>query len=144
MKSEKVTINLSAVELAQIDFLVEKGLYVSRSDFIRLATRKQTESHQKEIEQFVDPSAQGTFAGVGIITDSLAWGLGILGIGKEQVEEAFRTGQKINIRAIGVLKIDKDVDPKQFKQVLSRVKISGKVIAEPEIKKIIEKLNEKS
>jgi len=144
MKSEKVTINLSAVELAQIDFLVEKGLYVSRSDFIRLATRKQTESHQREIEQFVDPSVQGTFAGVGIITDSLVWGLGILGIGSEHVEEAHRTGQKLNIRAIGVLKIDKDVNPEQFRSVLSRVKISGKIIAEPEIKKIIEEFNEKS
>jgi len=143
MKSEKVTINLSAVELAQIDFLVEKGLYVSRSDFIRLATRKQTEAHQKEIDQFVDPSAQGTFAGVGIITDSLVWGLGILAIGQEHVEEAYRAGQKINIRAIGVLKVDKDVNPEQFRYVLSRVKVSGKIIAEPEIKKIIEEFNDK-
>jgi len=143
MKSEKVTINLSAVELAQIDFLVEKGLYASRSDFIRLATRKQTEEHQKEIEQFIDPSAQGTFAAVGIITDSLVWGLGVLGIGQEHVEEAFRTGQKINIRAIGVLKVDKDVNPEQFRQVLSRAKVSGKIIAEPEIKKIIEEFNTK-
>lgn len=143
IKSEKVTINLGAVELAQIDFLVEKGLYASRSDFIRLAIRKQTEEHQKEIKQFVDPSAQGTFASVGLFTGPFVWGLGLSGIGQEHVEEAFRAGRKISIRVIGILKIDEDVNPEQFRQVLKHVKIFGKVKAEPEIKKIIEEFNQK-
>jgi len=56
MRSEKVTINLSAVELAQVDFLVEKGLCANRADFIRMAIRKQTDEHKKEIEQFMEPT----------------------------------------------------------------------------------------
>lgn len=144
VKSEKVTVNLSAVELAQIDFLVEKGMYASRSDFIRLATRKQTEEHQKEIEQFVNPAADGSFAAVGLLTGSLVYGLGLTGIGQGHVEEAFRTGKMISIRVIGILKIDKNVDPEQFRQVLKDVKVFGKVNAEPEIKKIIEAFNEKA
>jgi hypothetical protein len=31
---EKITLNLSAVDLAKIDFLVEQGFYSSRSEFI--------------------------------------------------------------------------------------------------------------
>jgi len=145
MKSEKVTINLSAVELAQIDFLVEKGLYASRSDFIRLAARKQTEEHQKDIEQFVDPSAQGGSAvALGLLTDTFVWSLGMAWIEQDHVEELFLADKKIDIRVIGVVKIAQDVDSKQFRQILKRVKVFGKIIAEPEIKAIIEAFNQKS
>ena len=145
MKSEKVTINLSSVELAQIDFLVEKGLYASRSDFIRLATRKQTEEHKKEIDNFLDPSAQGFGLGVlgslGAEADLKFWGLGVLYIDQNEIERLILADGKLDIRAIGVLKVDKNVNPEQFRQVLKRVKISGKVSAEPEVKKIIEEFN---
>ena len=138
MKTEKITINLSAVELAQIDFLVEKGLYASRSDFIRLATRKQTEEHKKEIEQFINPT--GFDFGLGE-KDYKGWTLGIIGIGQQVVERVYQSGGIIDLRVIGLLKISKNVDPEQFKKVLKRVKISGKVVAEPEIKAIIDNLN---
>jgi len=145
VKSEKITINLSAVELAQIDFLVERGLYVSRSDFIRLATRKQTEEHKKEIENFVDPLAgNGSAVALGLISDTLVWSLGMAWIEKDHVEELFLTGKKLDIRVIGVVKIAKDVNPDQFERVLKRCKVFGKVNAEPEIKAIIEALTQKS
>ncbi|MFN2218230.1 MAG: hypothetical protein ACK2UA_06470, partial [Anaerolineae bacterium] len=35
--TEKITINLSVVDLGQVDLLVEQGLYSSRSDLIRTA-----------------------------------------------------------------------------------------------------------
>ena len=143
MKSEKVTINLSAVELAQIDFLVEKGLYASRSDFIRLATRKQTEDHQKEIDQFVDPEATtGSWVSLGAMTDTLVWTLGAASINQDYIEGILQEGKQLDIRVIGILIVKKDVDPEQFRQVLKRVKVFGKVNAEPEIKAIIVELNE--
>jgi len=144
MKSEKITINLSAVELAQIDFLVEKGLYASRSDFIRLATRKQTEAHQKEINQFVDPEARnGSAVAAGVITDTLIWSIGMAWIEQSHIEELLLADKKLDIRVIGVVKVAKDVNPEQFKQVLKRCKVFGKVNAEPEVKAIIEEFNEK-
>ena len=139
MKSEKVTINLSTVELAQIDFLVERGLYASRSDFIRLATRKQTEEHKKEIEQFVDP----TEVDFGFEEkDFKVWALGIIGFGQAEVERVYQDGGIIDLRVIGLLKIAKNVDPEQFRKVLKRAHISGKIVAEPEIKAIIDALND--
>ena len=143
MKSEKVTINLSAVELAQIDFLVEKGLYASRSDFIRLATRKQTEKHQKEIGDFVDPAAQGSFVTLGAMTNTLLWGVGATSIDGEYIEEIFQAKKKLDIRVIGLLIVNKDVDAGQFRQVLKRCNVFGKINAEPEIKRIIEEFNKK-
>ena len=143
MKSEKVTINLSAVELAQIDFLVEKGLYASRSDFIRLATRKQTEDHQKEIDQFVDPeAATGSWVSLGAMTDTLVWTLGAASISQQYIEEVLQEGKQLDIRVIGVLIVKSDVDPEQFRQVLKRVKVFGKITAEPEIKAVITEFNE--
>jgi len=139
MKTEKVTINLSPVELAQIDFLVEKGLYASRSDFIRLATRKQTEEHKKVIEQFVDPID----ADFGLEEkDYKGWSLGIVGFGQETVERVYKNDGIMDLRVIGLLKISKDVDPVMFKKILKRAHISGKVIAEPEVKAVIDELNE--
>jgi len=143
MKSEKITINLSAVELAQIDFLVEKGLYASRSDFIRLATRKQTEEHKKEIEQFVDYSAHERTSGSLELATVNQWGLGIWSLDQEYVGEILHAGKKLSIRIIGVLIIDKDVSAEQLRQVLKSVKVSGKIKAEPEAKAIIEELNQK-
>lgn len=144
MKSEKITINLSTVELAQIDFLVEKGLYASRSDFIRLATREQTEKHRKEIEQFVDPEAKGVAMSLKWGDNDLkSWALGVIGLSQEEVENVYQNGGIIDLRVIGVLKVAKDVNSEQLKKVLKRAHISGKVIAEPEIKAIIDGLNTK-
>ncbi|NIV38426.1 MAG: CopG family transcriptional regulator, partial [Anaerolineae bacterium] len=43
--TEKITINLSVVDLGHVDLLVEQGLYSSRSDLIRTAIRNQLSTH---------------------------------------------------------------------------------------------------
>jgi len=143
MKSEKVTINLSAVELAQVDFLVDKGLYSNRSDFIRLATRKLTEEHQKEIEKFLDTSDESSWVSFGGMTNSLLWTLGGASLNGDYIKEVLKADKKLNIRVIGVLIVTKDVDSEQFRQALKSCKIFGKIKAEPEIKAIIEEFNQK-
>jgi Arc/MetJ-type ribon-helix-helix transcriptional regulator len=39
--TEKITINMSTVDLGQIDLLVDQGFYSNRTDFIRTAIRNQ-------------------------------------------------------------------------------------------------------
>jgi Arc/MetJ-type ribon-helix-helix transcriptional regulator len=51
--TEKITINMSAVDLGKIDLLVQEGLYSNRTDFIRTAIRSQLEKHTFEIQQSV-------------------------------------------------------------------------------------------
>ena len=142
MKSEKVTINLNTVELAQIDFLVDKGLYANRSDFIRLTARKLTEEHKKEIEKFVDASDESSWVSFGAMTESLVWTLGGASITRDYIEDVLKAGKKLDIRVIGVLIIKKDVDPEQFRKVVKRCKVFGKITAEPEIKTIINSFNQ--
>ena len=43
--TEKITINLGAVDLGKIDLLVEQGHYSNRTDFIRSAIRAQLDKH---------------------------------------------------------------------------------------------------
>ena len=40
-RAEKITINLSIIDLGQIDLLVREGFYTNRTDFIRTAVRNQ-------------------------------------------------------------------------------------------------------
>ena len=51
--TEKITINMNAVELGKIDLLVEQGHYSNRTDFIRSAIRSQLEKHTVEVQQTV-------------------------------------------------------------------------------------------
>jgi len=44
-ETEKITINMSVVDLGKIDLLVQEGLFSNRTDFIRTAIRGQLKSH---------------------------------------------------------------------------------------------------
>ena len=50
-ETEKITINLSVVDLGQVDLLVEQGFYSSRSDLIRTAIRSQLNVHADTVRQ---------------------------------------------------------------------------------------------
>jgi Arc/MetJ-type ribon-helix-helix transcriptional regulator len=50
---EKITINLSAVDLGKIDLLIHEGLFSNRTDFTRTAIRNLLDKHSVEIQQSV-------------------------------------------------------------------------------------------
>ena len=52
-ETEKITINLSFVDLGQIDLLVQEGFYSNRTDFIRTAIRNQLVTHAEAVKQTV-------------------------------------------------------------------------------------------
>ena len=52
-ETEKITINLSVVDLGKIDLLVEEGFYSNRTDLIRTAVRNQLERHATEVEKAI-------------------------------------------------------------------------------------------
>jgi len=139
MRSEKITVNLSSVELAQVDFLVEKGLYTSRADFIRLAIRKQTEGHQKEIEQFMEPDFGEE------VVDKARFGAGFIGLGtckitKADIAHLLEKNKKIYIRVMGVLTIEKGVTVEDLQKTIHVCKVVGKIIAEPDVKSYLQTL----
>jgi len=50
---EKITINISQVDLGKIDLLVQESLYSNWTDFIRTAIRSLLDKHSQEIQQSV-------------------------------------------------------------------------------------------
>ena len=126
---EKLTINLGAVELAQVDVLVEQGMYSNRSDCIRTAVRKHLEKHKDSIERSLTP-----------VASKREWSrvIGIWKISREDLEEFMVGNEKLNISVIGVLIIDVDVSTELFNSVVEGIVLRGKIIASKEIKEIVE------
>jgi len=134
-ETEKLTINLGVVELAQIDVLVEQGIYSNRSDLIRTAVRKQLEIHEEKIERTVTPSTNAK-------SSANIWGVGIIYLSKNTLQEAFEdNGNKpIKVDVVGMLKISDNISAELFKKTVSRVSLRGKLVAPPEIKVLIEEV----
>ena len=132
-ETEKLTINLGVVELAQIDVLVEQGIYSNRSDFIRTSIRKQLEVHSETIENQLTPLSNKK--------DWTKTAVGIISISQKSLERLAKHKEKLSISVIGMLTIDKDISTKLFEETVSNVMIRGKLIAPYEIKKIIKTMN---
>ncbi|MCL2857206.1 MAG: hypothetical protein FWE19_05735 [Oscillospiraceae bacterium] len=138
-ETEKLTINLGVVDLAQVDVLVEQGLYSNRSDLIRSAIRKELEAHQKNIEEALRASAIIGYVGT---NPTGIFSVGICCVSKADLEEAYQEldGQKFKISVIGMLKLDSKISAELFAKTVSRVTVRGKLVATPEIKKLIEEM----
>ncbi len=123
-ETEKITINLGAVDLGKIDLLVEQGHYSNRTDFIRSAIRSQLEKHTIEVQQAV---TRHSFA-LGAIYHSLA-----------DFERYKVKGEKIKVDAIGVYQIPDDVPVALAVEVVESIKVYGIFQARPELKNALEK-----
>ncbi|MGD0075321.1 MAG: CopG family transcriptional regulator, partial [Candidatus Binataceae bacterium] len=84
--SEKITINLGYVDLGHIDLMVQDGFYSNRTDFIRTAIRNQLERHDEVVKQS---------------TARKSLDLGLRNYSREDLEEARRAGQMLEINVLG-------------------------------------------
>ncbi|MCL2620497.1 MAG: ribbon-helix-helix protein, CopG family [Defluviitaleaceae bacterium] len=131
-ETEKITINLGVVDLAQIDVLSEQGIYSNRSDFIRMAIRKQLEAHKEQVEQSLTP-----------VASKKQWEkvIGIWTIDKATlVDWGNEANNKLNISVIGMLILGKDITPELFEATVGKVVVRGKIVASDEIKTLIKKM----
>jgi Arc/MetJ-type ribon-helix-helix transcriptional regulator len=109
-ETEKITINVGAVDLGKIDLLVQEGLYTNRTDFIRTAIRTQVERHGVEVQQTV---ARYAFL------------IGILRYGRKDLERLKAKGKRVNLTVLGSLSLAADVSPALAREVIERVKVRG-------------------
>lgn len=109
-ETEKITINVGAVDLGKIDLLVEQGHYSNRTDFIRTAIRSQLEKHAVEVQQSVTRHSFG----VGAVSHSLA-----------DFERYKAKGEKMKIDVIGLYNIASDVPAGLVNEVVEYVKVYG-------------------
>ena len=122
--TEKLTINMNAVELGKIDLLVEHGHYSNRTDFIRSAIRSQLEKHTLEVQQ-------------SIVRESYV--IGALVYSVSDFERYKVKGEKIKVNIVGLFHIANDVSASLADEVIESIKVFGIFQASPAVKEILEK-----
>lgn len=129
-ESEKLSLNLGVVELAQIDVLVEQGIYSNRSDFIRTAVRKELELQKKKIER--------QFSLLGLNNKNWRFTLGVFICTKRLLEQwAAGDGDKLSLTVVGMFVVEKDVSLELFESAIDNITIRGKIVASDEIREAI-------
>ena len=120
--SEKITINMSAVDLGKVDVLVQEGLYSNRTDFIRTAIRTALDKHNVEIQQSM---TRHNFA------------IGILVYDRDDLEKYRKQGAKLAVNIIGMLNINSNVTPELAREVVESVQVRGIFQASEDVKKAL-------
>ncbi len=115
--SEKLTINISVVDLGKIDYLVEQGFYGNRTDFLRTAIKGQLRSHDEWLNrEFVAKTMD----------------VGVVNIRKEDLNGKIMQDYVV----LGKLIIDSSIAPEELKRVFRTIKVFGKVQCSDEIKEV--------
>ncbi len=117
--TEKITINMSVVDLGQVDLLVEQGFYSNRSDLIRTAIRNQLDKHADVLKETV-------------VRKEIV--VGVLVHGREGLERKRAAGEKLDINVVGMVHIAKDVTPDLARDVIRSLHVYGVLRASPAVK----------
>jgi Arc/MetJ-type ribon-helix-helix transcriptional regulator len=117
--TEKITINLNAVDLGKIDLLVQEGLYSNRTDLIRTAIRNQIDRHSLEVEQAIV---------------RYSFQIGVINFTREQLEKYKARGEKINTTVIGSLQFASDIPPELAMETIASIRLRGVFDASADIK----------
>lgn len=118
-ETEKVTINLSVVDLGQIDLLVNQGFYSSRSDLIRTAIRNQLGTHAATVDDLV-------------VRQQMA--VGIVAYTRRGLEERRAAGEQLDIKVLGMVNIARDVPPELARHTIRSLQVHGVLRASDEVK----------
>jgi Arc/MetJ-type ribon-helix-helix transcriptional regulator len=117
--TDKVTINLGLVDLAQMDLLVEEGFYTNRTDFVRMAIRKQLELHGEVIRQTVIRKR---------------YVMGMQRYSKAELEKTVAAGERLEIHVLGLASIDDDVTPELAREAIASIHVLGAFLASNAVK----------
>ena len=109
-ETEKITINMSVVDLGKIDLLVQEGLYSNRTDLIRTAIRNQIKNHEFELQQSVQRNS---------------FGIGVINYNRKDLEEAKAEGKSLKITIIGLLHLSNDISPDLAAETIESIRVMG-------------------
>lgn len=121
-ETEKLTLNLGPVDLGQIDLLVQQGFYSNRTDFIRTAIRNQLGIHAEAVKQTVS-------------RETLV--LGLQRYSRADLEARLRSGERLQIRVLGLVTIDDDVSPELASRVIDSIHVLGAFHASEPVKQAL-------
>jgi Arc/MetJ-type ribon-helix-helix transcriptional regulator len=121
-ETEKITINMSIVDLGKVDLLVQEGFYQNRTDFIRAAIRSQLDKHEPAVQSSVVRNA---------------YGMGIFEWSRKDLEKMVANGERRAFNVIGMLIIADDVSPELADQAIESIRIRGTFRASETVKEVL-------
>ena len=117
---DRIIIDLKPEFIGKIDLLVDKGLYISRTDFIEKSILSQLSAHTSTIEEY--QKKHNTV-------------IGIVNYSRKELENIIKEGKKLHIRVIGALRFDKDVTPELAHQAINEINLAGIFRANKDVKR---------
>ena len=117
-ETEKITINLSVVDLGKIDLLVEQGFYSNRTDLIRSAVRNLILGYEQEIQS---------------ASTRKSLSAGVISYNHKDLDDFLLENKKLDIRMIGLLHFQKDITPELALATIERIQVYGVFKASPEV-----------
>ena len=120
--SDKVTVNVGLVDLAQMDLLVNEGFYSNRTDFVRTALRNQLLAHADALRQIVVRKR---------------YVLGQHRYTRRELEEVLASGQRLEIHVLGLAVIEDDVTAELAGAAIASVQVLGAFIASPAVRQAL-------
>lgn len=120
--SEKLTINLGAVDLGSIDLLVTEGFFSNRSDLIRTAVRNLLSNYRDVVNSALSRQDRS---------------LGLKRISRAELEALCKAGQRIRVSVVGLLVIDDDVKPALALETIEALSVLGSFQASPAVRKAL-------
>lgn len=121
-ETEKLTINLGAVDLGQIDLLVQEGFYSNRTDLIRTAIRNHLATHADQVKQ---TAARRTLV------------LGVQHFSRADLEAVRSARQTLQIQVLGLARIAADVSPELARATIKSVHVLGVFHASPAVRRAL-------
>ena len=120
--SDKVTVNVGLVDLAQLDLLVEEGFYSNRTDFVRTAIRNQLQVHADAIRQTITRKR---------------YVMGMYRYSRHELTELAASGQRLEIHVLGLALIEDDVPAALAREVIASIQVLGAFIAPPAVREAL-------
>ena len=119
---EKLTINLSPVDVGRIELLVSQGFYANRAEFIRVAIHDKLASHSDVVRE---ASTRRSMV------------LGALICDRAKLERARAAGEHLSLRVVGLLDIRPDVPPQLALDTIETIAVHGIFRASDAVKKAL-------
>jgi Arc/MetJ-type ribon-helix-helix transcriptional regulator len=120
--SDKVTVNVGLVDLAQVDLLVNEGFYSNRTDFVRTAIRNQLLVHADAIRQTV---VRKRFV------------VGQHRYSRKELEQVVAAGEKLHVHVLGLAVIEDDVPAELASAAITTIQVLGAFIASPAVREAL-------
>ncbi len=118
-ETEKITINLSVVDLGRIDLLVDQGHYSNRTDFIRNSIRTKLQGYENNISEIVTRKSMA---------------MGIIAYSKSDLIKRRDEGEMMDISIVGMLIFMGDITPELALETINSINVSGVFRAREDVK----------